>query len=93
MLDRVAEPFLRIAASVLAPNREVAVPCDGQRCAVCGQTVSFDDNFVSWQNFATHLSCAFELPPELAIDAHDGDRFEAPRPRSSTVPTVAGRLR
>ena len=30
-------------------------------CATCGGPVDFDDNFISWGDFVTHLSCGFSV--------------------------------
>jgi len=31
------------------------------RCAACGGPVAFDDNFISWGDLVTHLSCGFSV--------------------------------
>ena len=64
MLGRLAPYLRRLPAppGLLRGDGDAVASYEVGRCAVCGKSVNFDDNFVSWDTFITHLGCAFVLP-------------------------------
>lgn len=71
MLARLAQLLLRLPAGVVALSGKADAETIYQvgDCPVCGEPVSFYDNFISERSSVIHLGCVFAVAHELRVSA------------------------